>query len=139
MTRKSSSRDERKALSEELRTTLDRRQLLRGLGAGTAVAALGLGSVGTAAAETYVSGGGDALQTAVDNASDGDTIVVTDSATYDPVTIDVSVTVETDADPTIEGDGGTGAAVSIDSDDVTVEGFTVTNPDGLLGIKVQPG
>lgn len=119
-------------------TKLDRRQLLRGLGAGTGLAALGAGGIGTAAAEeTTVSGGGDALQTAIDDASADDTIVVTDSETYDTVSIDVSVTIETDADPIIEGDGGTGAAVSIDAEDVTVAGFTVANPDGLLGLKIE--
>jgi len=119
--------------------TVDRRGLLRRIGAGAGVAAFGLGTAGTAAAQTTVTGGGDALQAAVAAASDGDTIVVDDSETYDPVTIDVGVTIETDADPTIEGDGGTGAAVSVGADDVTIEGVTVTNPDGLLGIKVQEG
>ncbi|WP_246986517.1 right-handed parallel beta-helix repeat-containing protein [Halorientalis marina] len=138
MTRKPSTNNDGPDPSDELREKFDRRQVLRGLGAGTTVTALSLGSVGTAAAATTtVSGGGDALQNAIDGASDGDTLVVTDSATYDPVTVDVSVTIETDADPTIEGDGGTGAAVSIEADDVTFAGFTVTNPDGLLGIKVQ--
>jgi hypothetical protein len=140
MTREPPTSDEQPARPDDHGTRFDRRQVLRGLGAGTAVAALGLGSVGTAAAETAtVSGGGNALQDAIDDASDGDTIVVTDSATYDPVTIDVGVAVETDADPTIEGAGGTGTAVSIQADDVTLEGFTVTNPDGLLGIKVERG
>jgi hypothetical protein len=40
---------------------------------------------------------------------------------------------------TIEGGGGTGAAVSIESNGVTVKGLTVTNPNGLLGIKVETG
>lgn len=119
---------------------LNRRGVLRGLGLGTSAVVFGLGSIGTVAGETVpVSGGGDAIQTAIDDASDTDTVVVEDSATYDPVTIDVGITLETDEDPTIEGDGGTGAAVSIEADDVTVEGFTLTNPDGLLGIKVQEG
>ncbi|OYR51900.1 hypothetical protein DJ73_11860 [Halorubrum sp. Ea1] len=118
--------------------TLDRRRVLRGLGVGAGVAALGLGGVGSAAADTAsVSGGGNALQAAIDAADAGDTIVVTDEATYNPVTVDHSVTLEADGDPTIQGDGGTGAAVSIEADDVTITGFTVTNPDGLLGIKVQ--
>ena len=142
MTKKPGERDDTATEGEEPtpRFEFDRRRLLRTLGVGAGGVALGLGGVGTAAAQTTtVSGGGSALQDAIDNASDGDTIVVDDSATYDPVTIDVSVTLETDADPTIEGDGGTGAAVSIEADDVTIEGFTVTNPDGLLGIKVQNG
>ncbi len=96
------------------------------------------GAAGSAAAATTtVTGGGDALQTAIDGADDGDTIVVADDATYDPVTINKSdLTVETDADPTING-GGTNVAVSIDADGVTLSGFTVTNPDGLLGVKVE--
>jgi len=127
-------------VSERATRRLNRRQVLRGLGVGTSVAAFGLGSVGTVAGDSAsVSGGGAALQTAIDDANDGDTLVVTDSATYDPVTIDHSITLEGSGDPTIEGDGGTGAAVSIAADDVTLEGFTVTNPDGLLGIKVEDG
>ena len=124
--------------SEDVTSRLNRRHVLRGLGVATSVTALGLGSVGTVAGATVsVSGGGSALQTAIDTANSGDTIVVTDSATYDPLSIDTSVTLETTGSPTIEGAGGTGAAVSIDADDVTITGFTVTNPDGLLGIKVE--
>lgn len=127
-------------VSKRVRQRLNRRQVLRGLGLGAGVATLGFGSTGTVAGGTVpVSGGGDALQSAIDSASAGDTVVVEDSETYDPVTIDVGITLETEEEPTIEGDGGTGAAVSIEADDVTVGGFTVTNPDGLLGIKVQKG
>lgn len=121
------------------RDHVSRRNALR-----TGLTIAGIAGVGgslsmPASAETTVSGGGDALQDAVDGAGDGDTVVVTDSATYNPVTVDVSVTVETDADPTVAGDGGSGAAVSIAADGVTFEGFTVTNPGGLLGIKVEQG
>ncbi|MBB6645666.1 right-handed parallel beta-helix repeat-containing protein [Halobellus ruber] len=122
--------------SEDPTPTFDRRGLLRSIDVGAGVTALGLG---TAAAQTTVTGGGDALQAAIDDAESGDTIVVDDSETYDPIVIDAGITIETDADPTIEGDGGTGAAVSIEADGVTVEGFTVTNPDGPLGIKVGRG
>lgn len=115
-----------------------RRVLQTGIAmAGTA--SLGNFVIGRASAQTTVSGGGAALQNAIDNAAAGDTILVTDSATYEPITIDESLTVESSAGATIEGDGGTGAAVSIDADDVTFEGFTVTNPDGLLGAKVERG
>jgi len=104
------------------------------------IAACALGAVSattTASAATTVSGGGDALQDAIDNADDGDTLIVVDSATYNPITVDVAVTIETEEEPTIEGDSGISTAVSIEADDVTFEGFTVTNPDGLLGIKIQ--
>lgn len=103
-----------------------------------AAGVVGLGGIAVpAAAQTTVSGGGDTLQTAIDAASNGDTLIVTDSATYDPIVVDVSVTIEADDDATIDGDGGTGAAVSIEADDVTLDAFTVTNPNGLLGVKVQ--
>lgn len=98
-----------------------------------------LASTGTVAATTMVSGGGDALQTAIDGASSGDTIEVVDSATYNPTVVDVGVTIETTADPTIAGTGGISTAVSIEADDVTLDGFTVTNPDELLGVKVEVG
>jgi hypothetical protein len=65
---------------------------------------------------------------------------VTDSETYNSITINKSLTIETSEDPTIEGPGKPEedtVAVSVEADDVTFEGFTVTNPDGLLGIKVQ--
>jgi nitrous oxidase accessory protein NosD len=117
---------------------IDRRTFLKT----TAVTGVGLGGTaalsGSAAAQTTVSGGGDALQTAIDGASDGETIVVTDSETYDPIVVDKSLRIETDADPTIEGEGGITSTVSIEADDVTVDGFTITNPGGLIGVKVQP-
>ncbi|MFC6794962.1 hypothetical protein ACFQFH_12305 [Halobaculum halobium] len=47
--------------------------------------------------------------------------------------------VEADGDPTVEGAGGTGAAVTVEADGVTLSGITVTNPGGLLGIKVEAG
>ncbi|WP_336327945.1 hypothetical protein [Halovenus sp. HT40] len=64
---------------------------------------------------------------------------MTDSATYDPISINKSITVESSDGATIDGGGGSSAAVSIAADGVTFEGFTVTNPDGLLGIKVESG
>lgn len=107
---------------------------------GTIVAGMiGLGSIAStpaSAATISVSGGGDALQTAINNASDGDTIVVTDSATYNPVVVDVGVTIKTEESPTIAGSGDQ-VVVSIAADNVTFSGFRVTNQDGLLGVKVE--
>jgi hypothetical protein len=120
-------------------TPRTRRRLLKTGIAATGIASLGVLGSAPARAAPPVSGGGGALQTAIDNASNGDSIVVADSATYNPITIDESLTVTANRDPTIEGDGGTGAAVSIESDGVRFQQFTVTNPDGLLGIKVQEG
>lgn len=132
MTRKQSHPD---------RSTFDRRTLLKAT-AVTGIAATGVPVLsGTVAAQTTVSGGGQALQTAIDNASAGDTLVVVDSATYDPIVVDKALTL-TSADgenPTIAGDGGISTGVSVQADDVTLDGFTVTNPDGLLGVKVERG
>lgn len=119
-------------------SNLSRRAVLRRGTVGVGV--LGLGAIsGTAAAQSTVSGGGDALQTAIDGASDGDTITVTDSTTYDPIVVDVSVELTATDEPTIEGAGGISEAVSIAADDVTLNGFTVTNPGGLLGVAVEQG
>jgi len=141
MSRKHFGSEEEPALPDGIEARISRRQLLRGVGAGTTVAAIGVGSVGTAAAATTtVTGGGGALQTAIDNASSGDTIIVGDSKTYDPITIDVTdltVNVASGETPTIDGQGGN-VAVSIAADGVTFDGFTVTNQNGLLGIKIQP-
>ena len=43
------------------------------------------------------------------------------------------------AGSTEKRDGGIPAAVSIASDGVTLDGFTVTNPNGLHGVKVEQG
>ncbi|QIO20922.1 twin-arginine translocation signal domain-containing protein [Haloarcula sp. JP-L23] len=66
----------------ETDTGVSRRAVLK---RGTiAAGVLGLGGLaGPAAADSTVSGGGDALQSAINDAGDGDTLKVTDSATYD--------------------------------------------------------
>ncbi|MFB6177916.1 MAG: hypothetical protein ABEI99_12390 [Halobaculum sp.] len=116
-----------------------RRSVLKSsLGVVGAVGAGSLLSRPASAATTTVSGGGDALQNAIDGASDGDTIVVVDSADYSPITVDVGVTIETDASPTIVGDGGITSAVGIDADGVTIRGFRITNDGGLIGVKINP-
>jgi hypothetical protein len=76
-----------------------------------------------------------------DEAGHGDVVCVKpdDGDPYEGVTIDkkdLTLRSTETHGATIEG-GGTGAAVSIEADGVTVQDLTVTNPDGLLGIKVQ--
>lgn len=115
-----------------------RKALKTGLSAIGAVSIGSLMSLSVSAATLTVSGGGDALQQAIKNASDGDTIVVTDSADYNPITVDVDVTIETEASPTIVGEGGITSAVGINSDGVTVRGFRITNDSGLIGVKINP-
>jgi predicted ribosomally synthesized peptide with SipW-like signal peptide len=86
-----------------------------------------------------------AIQAAIDAAEPGDVIEV-DSGTY--AAPDEGIAVDTDgltlrsvgSRATIEGTGiGTNPAVSIEADDVTFEGFEVTNPGGLLGISIGNG
>ncbi|MFC7135702.1 hypothetical protein ACFQRB_02005 [Halobaculum litoreum] len=116
-----------------------RRTTMRTGAVAAGLLALGGAGAGTAAAQTTVTGGGGALQAAIDAADEGDTLVIGDDETYDPVVVGVAdLTIETGNDPVIEGAGGTGAAVSVDADGVTLSGLTVTNPGGLLGIKVEP-
>lgn len=123
---------------DDSRFDIRRRRVLK---KGTIAAGLlSLGGIATApasAASITVSGGGNALQDAIDDASDGDTIVVTDSKKYNPIKVDVAVTIKTTAKAKIQGTGGQSAAVSIESNEVTLDGFDVRNPNGLLGIKVQ--
>lgn len=113
-----------------------RRTALRaGLGA---VGLAGLASRRASAATIPVTGGGGTLQTAIDGANPGDTIVVEDSATYDPITVDMGVTVTTAEHPTIAGTGGISNAVGITADGVELSGFRITNDGGLIGVKVEP-
>ena len=91
---------------------------------------------GSAAAQTTptaVNGGGTALQDAIDNAGSGETIEVTDSASYDQIVIDrsadasgLTIQAANGESPTIthsEGDGT--PTVAIDQDGITIEGFTI--------------
>lgn len=110
------------------RFTLSRRSTLK-RGA-TIATLLGVGATGTATAAT------SDPQTAIDNAAPGDTVVVA-AGDYGPLTVDVEELTLTTDEATITGDGGTGPAVSIEADGVTLEGFTISNPDGLLGVKVE--
>lgn len=119
---------------DNLTGSVDRRTLIRGLGV---AATLGTVGVGTATAAT------DDPQTAIDAAEPGETVTVA-PGTYDgPLAVDVpNLTVQATppGDATVTGsDDTTGAAVSVEADGVTLRGLRVTNPGGLLGVKVGRG
>jgi hypothetical protein len=97
---------------------------------------------------------GESIQAAVDKADPGDTICVEDGTYEESITIPESLdglTLEATGDATIDGDGvDVGdrphaaihvAAVSGSSllTDVTVEGFTIQNPDGTYGVYAGSG
>ncbi len=69
------------------------------------------------------------IQEAVDNAVGGDTIIVGDGTYYENVDVDKQLTLKSEngSDNCIVDAGGSGSAIKLSADGVTVEGFTATN------------
>lgn len=86
---------------------------------------------------TLVNGGGDALQTAIDDASSEETLAV-DGSTYDPVTIDTPVSIQSIfARPTIDA-SGSNPGIAIEAVDTLVSGFEITGDDNTVaGISIR--
>ena len=109
------------------------------------VTILVLGLVGTASATNWsVDGSGDAdftgIQEAINNASDGDTIIVHSGVYYENVVVDKSVMLKGIDHPVVDA-GGEGRAITLTADGITLVGFTATNSGSLwqdkdVGIKV---
>ena len=99
--------------------------------------------VGSASATTWsVDGSGGAnftrIQDAIDNSSDGDTILVYSCAYSENVVVNKSVTLRGIGQPVVDA-GRHGNAVTLTAEGITVEGFNVTNSGRLFddaGIKV---
>jgi parallel beta-helix repeat protein len=91
---------------------------------------LALSFVGPASATTWsVDDSGEAdftrIQDAINNASDGDTIIVHSGVYYENVVVNKSVTLKGIFYPVVNAGGG-GSAVTLTADGITVEGFNVT-------------
>jgi parallel beta-helix repeat protein len=87
--------------------------------------------VGTASAGTWYvddDGGADftGIQNAIDNASDGDTIIVHSGVYYENVVVGKSVTLKGIEYPIVDA-GGEGNAIRLTADGITLVGFNVTN------------
>jgi predicted ribosomally synthesized peptide with SipW-like signal peptide len=92
-------------------------------------------------------GPGESIQTAIDDADPANVDIISvhggvggGVSVAEQVVVDDSFTIARAgaARPVIDGDGSS-PAISIEADGVTVDGFDVTNPDELLGIKVEVG
>ncbi len=94
------------------------------------------------AATIYVPDDYESIQEAIDNANNGDTIIVRDGIYYENVEIDKSVTLKSDngyANCIIDA-GGLGDVITINADGVVIDGFTIRNGNGsgwLVGIYVK--
>jgi len=71
---------------------------------------------------------GESIQDAIDNASDGDTIIVHDGTYSEKLVIDKELTLKAGSTPILDGGNTTyGPAVHITADNVTFEGFIIRN------------
>jgi len=93
--------------------------------------------VGTASATTWSvddSGGADftGIQDAINNASDGDTIIVHSGVYYANVVVDKSVTLIGNGQPVVDA-GGRESAITLTADGITLQGFNAASSGFLLG------
>ena len=91
--------------------------------------------VGTASAGTWYvddDGGADftGIQDAINNASDGDTIIVSSGIYYENVVVTKSVTLMGIGQPVVDADGE-GNAITLTEDWITLVGFTAKNSGSL--------
>lgn len=123
------------------RRTVLRRVVATSAAAGALGVASGTGAAQTGGCGVTVAGGAD-LQAAVDAASPGETVCV-EPGTYGPVTVgtrDLTLRATPPGGATVEGDPSDpiASALRVEADGVTVEGFEVTFPGGLVGVAVGP-
>ena len=86
---------------------------------------------GTASATNWsVDGRGKAdfigIQAAINNAKDGDTIIVSSDVYYENVVVNKSVSLRGIGQPVVDA-SGKGDVITLTADGITLEGFNVTN------------
>ena len=102
-----------------------------------------LSMVGTASATNWsVDGSGEAdfikIQDAINNAKEGDTIMVHSGVYYENVVVDKSVTLIGNGQPVVDANGS-GCAIILTEDRITLRGFNATNSGSSgsdIGIEV---
>ncbi len=101
-----------------------------------------LSFVGTASATNWSvdgSGGADfsGIQEAINNASADDTIIVHSGVYYEKIYVNKSVTLKGIGYPVVDANGS-GSAITLNADGITLEGFNATNSGGwdCAGINV---
>ena len=81
---------------------------------------------GAAAADTLTVSENETIQEVVDDASDGDTVVISDGEYQEEVTVDTDITLSGEEDTVLDGnDESLGTAISIESGSVTIEDLTI--------------
>jgi hypothetical protein len=84
-----------------------------------------------------VTGGGDALQTAIDNAGSGDRLAV-DASTYEPVTVSKPLSLVSVLGPPEIDASDSNPGIAIEAVDTLVSGFTITGDDSTVaGISIR--
>jgi hypothetical protein len=84
-----------------------------------------------------VSGGGDALQTAIDGAAPGDRLAVDDS-TYKPVTVNTPLRLQSIFGRPVIDASGSNPGIAVEASDTLVSGFEITGDDSTVaGISVR--
>jgi parallel beta-helix repeat protein len=84
------------------------------------------------------SGGADftGIQDAINNASDGDTILVYSGIYYENVVVDKSVTLKGIGYPVVDANGSD-SAITLTADGITLVGFNATNSSSLFDVGIN--
>ncbi len=100
----------------------------------TMLALLLVGGAGAMTITVNTSGSGDysRIQDAIDNASSGDTILVYSGTYYENVNVSKQLTLRGIGNPVVDA-GGSGSAITLAADGITLEGFTATGSNGYYG------